>query len=93
MASFCGIHNVAEVGFTGRKRHETVCLIGADRVPGVSAMIPPERAMHAQSRENCTDTSPIGSSAWANSVSSASIMIGGVIDPVMMTSPADSFSP
>ena len=46
-----------------------------------------------QSRVKATDTSPIGSTAWVNSVSSASIMIGGVIEPVMMTSPAASFSP
>ena len=49
--------------------------------------------MHSVARRTVTDTSPIGSMAWVNSVSSASIMIGGVIEPVMMTSPADSFSP
>ena len=38
----------------------------------------------AQSRENRTDTSPIGSIAWAISVSSGSIITGGVIEPVII---------
>jgi hypothetical protein len=45
------------------------------------------------SRVKLTLTSPIGSMAWVMYSSSASIMIGGVIEPVMMTSPADNFSP
>src|SRR6185312_13395865 len=41
----------------------------------------------------CTETAPTGSSACVRPVASASSMIGGVIEPVIMTSPAKSFSP
>src|SRR5665647_2561819 len=47
----------------------------------------------AHTHEKRTDTSPIRSSAWVMAFSSRSIMSGGVIDPVMMTSPPESLSP